>query len=155
MLKVNIQTFAIKINDGKYFHVYFWFLQITVGCAVGGPFSAFLLYFQIHFLVPKCMSCHKAIVVITGRAHCFHDCTYIYISRGEARQIKPKQQANDRIVFATTYNPMLPNMRSLIKKHLSVLHSHSNLETYFRKILSKWYIKEKISKKCYLSYCIL
>ena len=27
----------------------------------------------------KCMSCHKAIVVITGRAHCFHDCTYIYI----------------------------------------------------------------------------
>ena len=27
--------------------------------------------------LPKCMSCHKAIVVITGRAHCFHD--YIYI----------------------------------------------------------------------------
>ena len=23
--------------------------------------------------VPKCISCHKAIVVITGRAHCFHD----------------------------------------------------------------------------------
>ena len=30
-------------------------------------------------LVPKCMSCHKAIVVITGRAHCFHDYIYIYI----------------------------------------------------------------------------
>ena len=29
--------------------------------------------------VPKCMSCHKAIVVITGSAHCFHDCIYIYI----------------------------------------------------------------------------
>ena len=28
--------------------------------------------------VPKCMSCHKAIVVITGRAHCFHG--YIYIT---------------------------------------------------------------------------
>ena len=27
--------------------------------------------------VPKCMSCHKVIVVITGRAHCFHDCIYI------------------------------------------------------------------------------
>ena len=27
--------------------------------------------------VPKCMSCHKAIVVITGRAHCFHDFIYI------------------------------------------------------------------------------
>ena len=25
------------------------------------------------------MSCHKAIVVITGRAHCFHDYIYIYI----------------------------------------------------------------------------
>ena len=28
--------------------------------------------------VPKCMSCHKVIVVITGRVHCFHD--YIYIT---------------------------------------------------------------------------
>ena len=28
---------------------------------------------------PKCMSCPKAIVVITGRAHCFHDYIYIYI----------------------------------------------------------------------------
>ena len=27
--------------------------------------------------VPKCMSCHKAIVVITGRAHCFHDRIYV------------------------------------------------------------------------------
>ena len=30
--------------------------------------------------VTKSMSCHKAIVVITGRAHCcHHDCIYIYI----------------------------------------------------------------------------
>ena len=27
--------------------------------------------------VPKCMGCHKAIVVITRRAHCFHDNLYI------------------------------------------------------------------------------
>ena len=33
-----------------------------------------MMYGSSH--VPKCMSCHKAIVVITGRAHCFHD--YIY-----------------------------------------------------------------------------
>ena len=32
----------------------------------------------VHY-VPKCMSCHKAIVVITGRAHYFHDNIYIYI----------------------------------------------------------------------------
>ena len=48
-------------------------------------------------------------------------------SRTDPRQIKPKQQANDRGFFATTYNPMLPNMRSLIKKHLPVLHSDSDL----------------------------
>ena len=33
------------------------------------------LYISVHH-VPKCMSCHKAIVVITGRAHCFHDNIY-------------------------------------------------------------------------------
>ena len=44
------------------------------------------------------------------------------LSRNEARKIKPKGQANDQILFATTYNPMLPNMRSLIKKHLPILH---------------------------------
>ena len=31
---------------------------------------------NVHYL-PRCMSCHKAIVVITMRAHCFHD--YIFI----------------------------------------------------------------------------
>ena len=29
----------------------------------------------VHYVLT--MSCHKAIVVIIGRAHCFHDCTYI------------------------------------------------------------------------------
>ena len=29
--------------------------------------------------VPKCMSCHKATVVIMGRAHCFHDFIYITV----------------------------------------------------------------------------
>ena len=28
-------------------------------------------------MLSKCMSCHEAIVVITGRAHCFYDCIYI------------------------------------------------------------------------------
>ena len=27
--------------------------------------------------VPKFMSCHKTILVITGREHCFHDCISI------------------------------------------------------------------------------
>ena len=34
--------------------------------------------YHVHH-VPKCTSCRKAIVVITGRAHCFHDFIYIYI----------------------------------------------------------------------------
>ena len=33
------------------------------------------MYITVHH-VPKYMSCHKAIVVITGRAHCFHDNIY-------------------------------------------------------------------------------
>ena len=28
--------------------------------------------------VPKCIRCHKAIAMITWRAHCFHD--YIYVT---------------------------------------------------------------------------
>ena len=34
------------------------------------------IYMYIYAFNSKCMSCHKAIVVITGRAHCFYD--YIY-----------------------------------------------------------------------------
>ena len=52
-------------------------------------------------------------------------------SRAEARQTKPKQQANETILLATTYNPILPNIRSLIKKHLLVLHSDSDLKDIF------------------------
>ena len=32
----------------------------------------------VHY-VPKCMSCHKAIVMKNGRAHCFHDNLYIML----------------------------------------------------------------------------
>ena len=35
-------------------------------------------YWTLH-LVPKCMSCHKAIVVINERAHFFHDYMYIML----------------------------------------------------------------------------
>ena len=29
------------------------------------------------YIIYRCMSCHKAIVMIAGRAHCFHDCIHI------------------------------------------------------------------------------
>ena len=42
-----------------------------------------LMHLGIVHHLPKCMSCRKAIVVITGRAHCFDDniyiCIYIYV----------------------------------------------------------------------------
>ena len=36
-------------------------------------------FFGPPYMMPKCMSCHKAIVVITGRAHCFYDDTYMML----------------------------------------------------------------------------
>ena len=36
-----------------------------------------LMYDSTVHHVLKCMTWRKTIVVITGRAHCFHDCTYI------------------------------------------------------------------------------
>ena len=43
------------------------------------PVITTVTLWQLMHHVPKCMSCHKVIVVITRRAHCFNDCIYIYI----------------------------------------------------------------------------
>ena len=40
--------------------------------------SVYIVHHVTVHHVPKCMSYHKAFVMITGRAHCFHD--YIYIT---------------------------------------------------------------------------
>ena len=62
------------------------FLNNAPENAVVWPLSGNSCIFAVsstHFMpvtvhhVRKCMSCHKAIAVITGRAHCFHDCRYI------------------------------------------------------------------------------
>ena len=37
-------------------------------------------------LMTICMSCHKAIMVKTGRIHCFHDFIYIYRERERERR---------------------------------------------------------------------
>ena len=45
MLQVNSHIFAIKINDIKYFHVYFWFLQTNWWLhnhTIDGPLSVIL-----------------------------------------------------------------------------------------------------------------
>ena len=47
-------------------------------CPPGYHHNGFVATHALGHHVPKCMSCHKAIVVITGRAHCFHDYIHIY-----------------------------------------------------------------------------
>ena len=46
-------------------------------CPPGYHHNGFMATHALGHMMPKCMSCHKAIVVITGRAHCFHDFIYI------------------------------------------------------------------------------
>ena len=48
-------------------------------CSSSYHHSGFMAVVPIHH-VPKCMICHKAIVAIAGRAHCSHDCIYLYIN---------------------------------------------------------------------------
>ena len=72
------------------------------------------------------------------------------------RQIKLNQKTNDRILFATTYNPVLPNMRGLIKKHLPVLHSDGDLKNIFPKTsICTVFKRNRNLKKYYLHHCIL
>ena len=37
----------------------------------------YILRYIYKYHVPKWISCHKAILVITAKAHCFHDCIHI------------------------------------------------------------------------------
>ena len=46
-------------------------------CPPGYHHSNFVATHATVHNVPKCMCCHNTIVVITGRAHCFHDCIHI------------------------------------------------------------------------------
>ena len=48
-------------------------------CPPGYHHNGFAATHALGHMMYGCMSCHKAIVVITGRAHCFHD--HIYILR--------------------------------------------------------------------------
>ena len=60
--------------------------------------------------MPKCINCHKAIVVITRRAHSFHDC--VYINRVHITALIP---------FATIYS-------------ISILVHNSNSTSVFFKL---------------------
>ena len=57
-----------------YIYIYMYVIMKTM-CPPSYHHNGFV---ATHALGPKCMSCHKAIVVITRRAHCFHG--YIYVT---------------------------------------------------------------------------
>ena len=81
------------------------------------------------------------------------------LSRAEIRQIKSKQQANDWILLAIIYNPMLPKIRGLIKKHFPSLHSDSDLKIISLKTCTVKYVRflseKEILEKSYLHHCML
>ena len=71
VIYTSISSFTAKlVNQQFLIFIYFLYILFTF-------YIYIYIVFDIH--VPKCMSCHKAIVVITGRAHCFHDCIYKYM----------------------------------------------------------------------------
>ena len=53
------------------------------------------------------------------------------LSRSEARRPKVKSNQVRKLNFFTTYNPSLPNMDTLVKKYLPLLHSDKNLKELF------------------------
>ena len=66
------------------------------------------------------------------------------ISREDARKSKPKTNQVSKIKFVRKYNPMLPKIDGIIKKHISIVHSDCALKTLFPFVL---FTKEiKISK---------
>ena len=54
--------------------------QALILCSLRWPLFGLLVpaMCNVHH-VSNCMSCHKAIVVITGRTHCFHDNIYVML----------------------------------------------------------------------------
>ena len=55
------------------------------------------------------------------------------ISREDARKSKPKTNQLNKIKFVTKYNPRLPKIDVIIRKHISILHNDDALKTVFPK----------------------
>ena len=53
------------------------------------------------------------------------------ITRTEARAKRPKNNQVSKIKFLTTYNPSLPKIDGIIRKHISLLHSDDSLKQLF------------------------
>ena len=53
------------------------------------------------------------------------------ISRTNALQTKPKD-SNDIVLFVVTYNPALPRISNILRKHFNILHSSNRCKDVFK-----------------------
>ena len=65
--------FEHSVCHGSLIATYITLLALLVGHCLVHWYRKCITVHQ----VPKCISCHKAIVVITERTYCFHNCIYI------------------------------------------------------------------------------
>ena len=74
---------SLRIECNIYIYIYMQLLKQRAPPSYHNDFVTnhalgHMMYdYNIVHLMPKCMSCHKVIVVITGRGYCFHDCIFI------------------------------------------------------------------------------
>ena len=54
------------------------------------------------------------------------------IPRTNALQTKPKA-SNDVVPFVVTYNPALPRISNILRKHFNILHSSNRCKDVFNK----------------------
>ena len=71
------------------------------------------------------------------------------ISRDNARKPRSKVLTTDSVKFVTLYNPVLPNINSLINNYLPILHTDLDLkEIFLENVLLQFTEGKKSSKKC-------
>ena len=51
-----------------------------------------LIFFIFFFHIPNCKSCHKAIAVVTRRAHCFDDCCIYSLEQYLVQKLEKSQK---------------------------------------------------------------
>ena len=77
------------------------------------------------------------------------------ISRDNARKPRSKVLTTDSVKFVTLYNPILPNINSLINNYLPILYTDLDLKEIFpRKCINTVYrrqknLKEMLGRPCY------
>ena len=71
------------------------------------------------------------------------------LSRSEARRTKVKSNQVRKLNFFTIYKPSLPNMHTLVKKYLALLHSDENIKELFNTIYGR-----NVKPLTYLYSCI-